>query len=142
MTITIEQTIYEPIPTGKYPAKIANIEEAEGQFGPQLKFEFELPPGDDGEDRTLLGWASRKFSNKSKLYKWTQAALGGGPIDRSYTFNSRDLIGRPVYIHVVEEQGDNGPYNKITSLAPYDKQESLPEAPPPPDIPPPPDLPF
>jgi hypothetical protein len=142
MTITIEQTIYEPIPTGKYPAKIASIEEADGQFGPQLKFEFELPPGENGEDRTLLGWASRKFSNKSKLYKWTQAAFGGGPIDRAYTFNSGDLLGRPVYLNVVEEEGDNGPYNKITSLAPYDKPESQPISQVQPEIPPPPDVAF
>lgn len=67
--VTIEQEYYEPIPTGKYPAKIKTIEEADGQFGPQLKFTFDLPTNENDDPRTLLGWTSQKFSNKSKLYK-------------------------------------------------------------------------
>ena len=51
MTIKIDQTKYEPVPTGRYSAKIVDIEETEGQFGPQLKFTFELPPDEDGENR-------------------------------------------------------------------------------------------
>jgi hypothetical protein len=122
MTITIEQTIYEPVPTGKYPAKIAEITEEEGQFGPQLKFQFELPPDEEGNERSLVGWTSRKFSKKSKLYKWTAAVLGGVQIAREYNFNSDDLMGRKVYLHVVEKTGDNGPFNKIEDLEPYQPQ--------------------
>ena len=119
MEITIEQVYYEAIPTGKYPAKIKEIEEADGQFGPQLKFTFELQPDENGEHRTLLGWASKKFSNKSKLYAWTRAAMGGNTIDRSYTFKSGDLLGKYVHIVVVEEESDNGTINKIDKLLPY-----------------------
>ena len=119
MTIKIEQTIYEPVPTGRYSAKIVDIEETEGQFGPQLKFTFELPPDEDGENRTIFGWCSKKFSSKSKLYGWTRAALGGNSIDRSYMFNSDDLIGRKVTLSVTEEQGELGIVNKISSVIPY-----------------------
>ena len=119
MTIKIEQTIYEPVPTGRYSAKIVDIEETEAQFGPQLKFTFELPPDEDGENRTIFGWCSKKFSSKSKLYGWTRAALGGNSIDRSYMFNSDDLIGRKVTLSVTEEQGELGIVNKISSVIPY-----------------------
>lgn len=134
MTITLVQTFYEPIPTGKYPAKINQIEVADGQFGPQLKFTFELPPGEDGETRTLIGWCSQKFSNKSKLYAWTKAAFGGEPIDRSYTFSSEDLIGRKVNLTVVEKENEDGVYNKIEDVTPFTEQvsEASPQSTPPP----------
>ena len=133
MSITIEQTIYEPIPTGKYTAKIAEIEESDGQFGPQIKFRFELPPDEEGETKSLLGWASQKFSTKSKLYAWTKAALGGGPIDRSYAWSSDDLLGKKVYITVVEKEGDEGVFNKIDGISPFNQQSPQPAPLPPPD---------
>ena len=127
MTITIEQTHYEPIPTGKYPARITEIESSEGQFGPQLKFTFELPPNQNGDPRTILGWTSQKFSSKSKLYTWTKAALGGEQIDRSYIFNSDDLIGCKVLLTVVERESDDGEiFNKIDGVSPFVKQEPQP----------------
>jgi hypothetical protein len=95
MSITIEQKVYEVIETGQYPAKITDIEAVSGQYGDQLKFTFTLPSS-EGNTRTLLGWCSAKFCPKSKLYEWTQAAMGGAPIDREYNFNSDDVIGKPV----------------------------------------------
>jgi len=42
MGITIKQMQLETLPEGVYQAAIAKIEAAEGQYGPQLKFTFEL----------------------------------------------------------------------------------------------------
>ena len=129
--VTIEQTYYEPIPTGKYPAKIKEIVEADGQFGPQLKFTFELQPDEDGENRELSGWTSQKFSNKSKLYKWTKAVFGGNPVDRSYTFKSEDLIGGMVLLTVVERESEDGEiYSKVDGLSAYQKPSQQPSQPP------------
>lgn len=129
MAITIAQTVFETIPCGRYPAKIVAIVEEVGQFGPQLKFRFELPKGEGGSARILYGWTSKKFSNQSKLYDWTRAALGGAPIDPNYVFNSDDLIGKKVFITVLEEQSDRGAFNKIQSMFPY--QPKTQQAPPP-----------
>jgi hypothetical protein len=128
MKIIIEQTFFEPVPTGKYPAKITEIEETEGMYGLQLKFTFELSPEVVGEPRSLIGWTSKKFSNKSKLFRWTKAALG--PIDRSYQFDSDDLIGRKVNITVVEVEGDDGVYNKIEDVSPFNNGPQKPISPP------------
>lgn len=130
MTIRIKQTYFEPLETGRYPARIAEIEESEGQFGPQLEITFELSPDEDGNTRTLRGYASMKFSGKSKLYRWTKAALGGEPIDRSYTFNSEDLIGKKVYITVIEIEGDDGDYNKIEDVSPFTEEPQQTSPPP------------
>ncbi len=74
MGITVKQTRIETLPEGVYEAIIAKIEAADGQFGPQLKFTFELT---EPEGKTLTGWCSQSFNVKSKLYAWTRAALGG-----------------------------------------------------------------
>jgi hypothetical protein len=131
MTITIEQTIYDPIPTGKYPAKVMEIEQVEGQFGPQLKFKFEIP-NVEGEKRELISWASMKFSPQSKLYAWTQAAVfSGGSVPREYTFNSDDMVGRKVNLVVIEKEGKNGnAFSQIENVLPFSKPAPTP---PPPD---------
>jgi hypothetical protein len=134
MGITIKQTIFEPVPAGKYLAKIAGFEEDDGQHGPFLKIRFEFQLDEGGETRSLIGLASRKFSTTSKLHKWTEAAFGGGPIDRSYTFNSDDLLGRYVYINVVEEVDETRVFNRITSLSPFEQQSRVSTPPPPPEF--------
>jgi hypothetical protein len=56
MTITIKQTVYEPIPEGLYPATITSIEEEpNGKFGPQLLVKFSLDPFKDYPDGCTLG---------------------------------------------------------------------------------------
>jgi hypothetical protein len=122
MPIIIEQTHWEPIPTGNYPAKIVDLEEIDEQYGPQIKFTFELTPDDEGESRTIYGWCTRKFSPKSKLYGWMKAALGGGPIDRNYKFNSDDLIGRRVILSITEDQREDGLVNRISGVMPHNNQ--------------------
>jgi hypothetical protein len=116
MTIKIVQTVVEVLETGKYPAKIASIEEADGQFGAQLKFSFELPNPKGGENKILVGWTSQKFTPSSKLYLWTEAAFGA--ITRDYEFNSDDLLGKKVTLVVTEETREKGTYNKITTPYP------------------------
>ena len=120
MSITIEQHVFELLPVGEYPAKIADIKLEDGQFGQQVKFTFEIPNGEE-EPRTMWGWSSAKFTPASKLYAWTQAALGGGPIDRGYNFNSDDLIGKKVTLIVVVKEGDKGEFNRIDTIRPFRK---------------------
>lgn len=124
MAIQIVQTSYEVIPTGKYAAKVAAIEAADGQFGPQLKFRFELAPDATGKTRNLTGFTSARFNPKTKLYKWTAAALRK-EIARDYTFNSDDLLGRYVFLTVLEKSGDKGMYSSIEDVLPYVKPQPV-----------------
>lgn len=117
MGIYVEQTVYEVLPTGEYPASINQIEEVEGQFGDQLKFEFAIQGGEH-DGTTLLGWASKKFSNKSKLYKWTKAAFGAD-IPPNYDFDSDDLLDRKIVLTVVVNTKDDGSeFNRIETVRP------------------------
>lgn len=118
MTIVIEQTRNDLLPVGEYPARIKGVDADEGAYGSQVRFEFEVQGGDYG-GRSLLGWASAKFSQKTKLYAWTRAALDTD-IHRSYSFNSNDLIGKMVELTVMVRARDDGSeFNRIEDVRPY-----------------------
>lgn len=114
MGIKIEQQTYELLETGEYPAEITEIALENGQFGEQLKFTFELDNG-----RSMWGWASAKFSTKSKLYAWTRAILNRD-IPPSYMLDTDDLLGKRVKVIITQEEREDGrEFNKITRLKPY-----------------------
>lgn len=113
MGIQIQQTVFETLEPGEYPAQVAEIEAVEGQFGPQLRWKFNT---DDGH--TLSAWSSQTFSPKSKLYKWTAAALGGRDIPAGVAFDSDAVIGRRVRLIVVTQAGKEGDYNRVSEVLP------------------------
>lgn len=116
----IEQEHYEVLDTGDYLASVDKVEAEEGQYGPQLKFTFKL----EEQDRTLTGWANQKFSNRSKLYKWTKALLyKGAAIPRDYNLNTLDLVGKVGLLTVTKEARDDGSeYNKIEGILPAEPE--------------------
>ena len=114
MSLTVQQTEFVLLEAGEYPATIGTVEAEEGQFGPQLKFKFML---DDGT--TLLGWCSRTFNPKTKLYAWSKAAFGGGEIPRSYNLDTAHLENKRVRLFVTVEAGRDGmEYNKVNTVLP------------------------
>lgn len=123
----------ELIETGEYPARVVSIEEADGQFGPQLKWKFELT-GPDTSGKTLSAWCSQNFSIKSKLYAWTLAAFGGNPIPETYAFDSDDVIGRNVrLVVVVKAKADGSEFSKIDQVKASKTKPSHPVQSKPPD---------
>ena len=106
MGIKIEQTTFDAVPTGEYKAVITAIEPAEGKFGPQLQIKSEINDGPYAGN-TFLCWVSPKFSPKSRLYEWVEAALAM-PVPKSYTFDSDHLIGREVIATLVVRELDGG----------------------------------
>lgn len=121
MSIKIEQSKYEAVDPGIYPATISSIAEEDGKFGPQIKFIFTFE-ADGGEERTLIGWTSKRFSKKSKLYAWTTSLLGAVPDD--YAFDSDDLLGKQVLLVVGQRYGADGMtlFNSIESIKPINKK--------------------
>ena len=105
MGIKIEQTTYDVVPTGEYRAVISEITAPEGKFGPQLQIKGTINAGPYAGN-TFLCWVSTKFSPKSKLYEWVEAALG--TVSKSYVFDSDDLIGKEVTATLVVRELDGG----------------------------------
>jgi len=122
MSIQIEQEVYETLPVGEYVATISDIEPTDGLYGQQLKFTFTITEPEERAGRDLLGWCNAKFSRQSKLFKWTKAAFGGGPIDTRYNFDSSHIVGNRVRLVVVIKTNDNGEYNKVEEVLPVQAQ--------------------
>ena len=128
MGIKIEQTTYDAVPTGEYKAVITSIESVEGKFGPQLQIKSEINTGPYAGN-TFLCWVSPKFSPKSRLFEWVEAALAM-PVPKSYTFDSDHLIGREVVATlVVRELDGGGEVNRVDRVRAVPKaQDRLPLA--------------
>jgi hypothetical protein len=136
----LEQTVYETVPAGRYAARVQKIESDQGQWGTFLKIVFELDSG-----VTVVGAASAKFSNRSKLYRWTKALLGGKPIPKGWDLDTDVLVGRCCEIVVDLAQNGDGEFNRIDAVLPAARTAA--PAPAEPDIPfyptePPPEEPF
>ena len=128
MGTIVKQERYETLPVGEYLSKISKIEAKTGQYGPQLKFRFDLV-GDNLIDRYVTGWCSQTFSPKSKLYAWTRAAFGGREIPPTYNLNTDHLLGKAVTLVLVTVTSDDGQeYNKIHDMRPAKRAPTPPPA--------------
>ena len=136
------------IPAGSYLAVISNLEKTVGAYGEQIRFSFRVFTTDveytDGEVE-LPAWCSVNYCEKSKLYRWTRAALSGN-FDPNADFQASKLINRRVLVNVEKNSSANGgEFNKITDImaVPRDKtkqEATAPERQPmPPEPPAPPD---
>lgn len=136
-TVKIEQSVYELVEAGQYPAKCVGIEQREGSWGYYLLFTFELlDPNHAGVN--VSGAASAKFSPKSKLYQWSKALFGDKQIPRDYTLNTDTLLERQCLLDLDIEETADGTFNRIAGVRPASREPR--PAPPPvswPDEPPP-----
>lgn len=107
--IQIKKTVYVPLKTGEYLAEVLDIVSESGEYGEQLKFEFEIV----GQDRTLHGWCSAKYGEKTKLYAWTRSILGRCPDN----FDSSELLGRKCTLVIVTKAKEDGSvFNRIDGV--------------------------
>ena len=123
MGIKIKQELKELIPEGKYVAEVLDIVDDRGDYGPQLRFTFSI---DDGEysGHTISGWASKKFTLRSKLYGWVQSAFNAH-IPQEYDLDTDDLLGRKVNLRLVITKNKEGvEVNKIEEIDPYESKKN------------------
>jgi len=124
MGIRIEQTVYETLPDGAYPAIVEDVTTEDGLYGPQLAWQFKVNVR-HSKEVTLKGWCSAKFGPKTKLRAWTAAALGS-PIEPGYVFDSEDVIGRPVQLTVIAHTKEDGSEsNRVINLRTLKGQAAL-----------------
>jgi len=133
----IEQTVYEVLPAGQYPAKVVDVQEKQGNWGPFLKLMFEVEGGEHA-GMTITGVASAKFSNRSKLYKWVRA-LYGQAIPKAYTLETSNLLGRHCILGLEVIEDDGTEFNRVESISPARKQQAAKPAAPAAPAPPPQD---
>ena len=62
-------TYEAPLGSGQYPAIVDDVQDVEGEYGPQVQFDFTVQNNGGGVGRQIRMWASNKLSKKSKLYR-------------------------------------------------------------------------
>lgn len=108
---TIPKKVYETVEEGIYLAEIKSCEQAEGQFGPQVKIGFRLLDAETETD--LTGWCSANYTEKTKLFKWSKAALGAA-FNPDADFKASALVGKRVMLNVSVRISANGnEFNRI-----------------------------
>lgn len=125
-TIQVKATP-DPLPTGEYDARLVNIETADGQFGTQLKFTFELTdPAHNG--RRLTAYARLSESVRGKLTQYVGALLGR-PLQAGEVIDWNALMNRPARLVVLKAvKPDGTTYNKVESVLPAPAQPVYPQA--------------
>jgi hypothetical protein len=118
---------YEPVEPGEYKAKLTELEEElEGQYGPQVRFTFEITDDQDYKGQTIRGWCSLKldddgeftFWEGTKLWDWIAALRGGTAVGADgEEFELDDLVGSTCRIMVVTKRKKDGtPTDKIDNV--------------------------
>lgn len=110
----------EALATGDYKICVVNTEMEDGQFGPQVKFTFDVK---DSGGRQLLGWASMTGSTNGKLFKWAKAF--GMDVEPGDALDTDDMIGKTAIASVVIKTKEDGTeFNKIDSIRPLKVKKS------------------
>ena len=111
---------------GVYRAKVTEIMEETGQFGPQLRFQFKTLDSDGAEsDGEIRGWCSAKWGPKAKLFDWARAILRAKCPGQGQPFDSDSLLNRKCDIEVVGyKKADGSDGTKIDRLYPYGTMSS------------------
>lgn len=123
--VTFTDSDFELLETGEYRVQVTNIEETEGNFGPQLKLTLEVISGEH-EGASVWAWCSIKGGPKSKLTRWCQAM--GIDTSAGVQVNTDDLVGkRCTAVVLVKEKTDgSGEYNAVTELKPNKAKKAAP----------------
>lgn len=141
--IIIQKQNYTIVPEGTYNGSIDSMVKISGRFGDQIQFKIRIKTdgveGLDGKEVSLTAWASAKYGEKTKLYRWNRAALGPD-FNPNADFSAIAMKEKRVLV-VVETHisPDGGEYNRVTDIlaTPQGKKTTpmvpSPEPPDPPD---------
>ncbi|OPZ80455.1 MAG: hypothetical protein BWY76_03350 [bacterium ADurb.Bin429] len=107
------------VPTGDYAAKVVAIEyNAEGTYGPQFCWRFEITAPAAYAGQRLLAWSSASPSQQGKLVRWAVACLGRD-IAPGEVLDTADCLGCTVTISVTLVESESGmKANRITDVHP------------------------
>ena len=115
------------IPTGSYPATVSKVEAADGQYGDQVKFYFDVlgQRTTDGEPLELWAWASQKLNPRTKLWRWTKVLTGQEPV-KGNAYDLESLVGASCSLLVVRTEETEGVRCRVQDIGPGRKAASAP----------------
>jgi hypothetical protein len=120
---------YEAMDEGIYRAKLVNLEEDEGEFGPFLKWYFEILE-EDYEGQSVRGQSSipQNFTSATKMWQWAQGLMGRA-IQAGEQIDLEELIGNECMITISHKETDRGTFARIDSVNPIRRKKKKKPAP-------------
>jgi hypothetical protein len=129
MTLKMKAQEHEPPEPGIYRAKLGDLQESEGQFGPFVKWFYELL--EEGyEGQTIRGQSSipEAFTAATKTWQWAQALLGR-PIRPGEVIDLEDLIGNECMLTLGHKETERGTFATVEAVNPIRRKKPKKEAP-------------
>jgi hypothetical protein len=104
----IEFEPYTVLPAGMYRCRLEAISNLETQFGPSLRFQWNVVSGDE-EGEEVSGLVNKKLLPKSKLAAWAKAHLNISDFPEGFVLKLSSLINKEVMLTLgVEPRTDGG----------------------------------
>lgn len=123
VVITVQES--DPLPTGEYPVKLAELTTIDGKYGEQLRFKFEVVRGNYA-GRTLIAFATPSGSPASKCVRWASALLER-TLQAGEQVDLESLIGRYARaVVVVKSTADGREVNTIQEILPARRPKPTP----------------
>ena len=123
MTLKMRAEEHQPPDQGVYRAKLVDLQEDEGQFGPFVKWYFELL--EEGcEGQTIRGQSSvpESFTSATKMWQWAQGLLGR-PIRPGESIDLEDLIGNECMLTLGHNETDRGTFATVDAVNPVRRKQ-------------------
>ena len=94
------QVIFKDISKGLYKAKVSEIKEGKGIYGPYLRFIFTIIEKGELAHYKFSGIVKPIPLKQSKFYKWVTNIIGQQPEN---TFHIEDMIGRECLVYLAKQ---------------------------------------
>jgi len=92
--------IFKDIPEGFFRAKVSEIKEKKGSFGPYLHITFTITENGELAHLRFSGLVKPTPLKQSKFYRWIKNILGKEPSD---IFCTQDIIGKECLIYLSKQ---------------------------------------
>ncbi|MFQ5594275.1 MAG: hypothetical protein ACE5HA_09015 [Anaerolineae bacterium] len=114
MKLTVTENTYEAIPRGLYIADVESLEDVEGRYGEQIRFNLRIV-GREYNDKKLTAWANPILSPKSKLYRWLKQLNFDLSVGAVIDIDA--LVGKRVLIKVEQiDREDGSSISRVSEL--------------------------
>jgi hypothetical protein len=129
MTLRMRAQEHEPPEPGIYHARLVDVQEGEGQFGPFVKWFFELLEEGYG-DQTIRGQSSipETFTSATKTWQWAQS-IRGRIIQPGEEIDLKGLIGNECMLTLGHKETDHGIFATVGAVNPVRRKKPTPPQP-------------
>jgi hypothetical protein len=93
---------FRDIPSGSFRARVSEIKEETGAYGPYLRITFRIIESGDLNHYRFSGIVKPTPLKQSRFYRWAKNILGKEPGD---VFSPQEMIGKECHVSLSKKNG-------------------------------------